>query len=107
MEETLDKITLARRKSFKIFFIGFNKTGTVSLLHLFWDILGYEGKVIHGGGATRERQNYDLMGITDQTKDLSEEFDRLGDKLLNQWVVYLDTNWISDNFETLYKTRKN
>jgi hypothetical protein len=107
MEKTLDKITLARRKSFKIFFIGFNKTGTVSLLHLFWDILGYEGKVIHGGGATRERQNYDLMGITDQTKDLSEEFDRLGDKLLNQWVVYLDTNWISDNFETLYKNYPN
>jgi hypothetical protein len=107
MEETLDKITLARRKSFKIFFIGFNKTGTVSLLHLFWDILGYEGKVIHGGGATRERQNYDLMGITDQTKDLSEEFDRLGDKLLNQWAVYLDTNWISDNFETLYKNYPN
>ena len=35
MEKTLDKITLARRKSFKIFFIGFNKTGTISLLHLF------------------------------------------------------------------------
>ncbi len=107
MEETLDKITLARRKSFKIFFIGFNKTGTVSLLHLFWDILGYEGKVIHGGGATRERQNYDLMGITDQTKNLSEEFDRLGDELLGQWVVYLDTDWISDNFETLYENYPN
>ena len=107
MEKTLDKITLARRKSFKIFFIGFNKTGTVSLLHLFWDILGYKGKVIHGGGATRERQNYDLMGITDQTKDLSEEFDRLGDKLLNQWVVYLDTNLISDNFKELYKNYPN
>ena len=107
MEKTLDKITLARRKSFKIFFIGFNKTGTISLLHLFWDILGYTGKVVHGGGATGERQNYDLMGITDQTKDLSEEFDRLGDKLLNQWVVYLDTNWISDNFKELYKNYPN
>ena len=107
MEKTLDNITLARRKSFRIFFIGFNKTGTVSLLHLFWDILGYKGKVIHGGGATRERQNYDLMGITDQTKDLSEEFDRLGDELLGQWVVYLDTDWISDNFETLYENYPN
>jgi hypothetical protein len=107
MEETLDKISFARRRAFKVFFIGFNKTGTVSLLHLFWNILSYEGKVLHGGGATKERQNYDLMGITNQSKDLSEEFDRLGDKLLDQWVVYLDTNWISDNFETLYKNYPN
>lgn len=107
MEKTLDKITLARRKSFKIFFIGFNKTGTVSLLHLFWDILGYEGKVLHGGGAMKERNNYDLKRISDPTKDLSEEFERLADKLLSQWTVYLDTGWISDNFETLYKNYPN
>ena len=56
MEKTLDKITLAKRNSLKIFFIGFNKTGTVSLLHLFWDILGYVGKVLHGGGAMKERK---------------------------------------------------
>ena len=107
MEETLDKITLAKRRAFKIFFIGFNKTGTVSLLHLFYNILGYKGKVLHGGGAIKERYNYDLMRMTDSTKDLSDEFDRLGDKLLNQWVVYLDSNWISDNFKTLYENYPN
>ena len=93
----------------KIFFIGFNKTGTISLLSLFWDILGLhsEGRVLHGGGANMNRKEYDYLGITNPKKDLYEEFDRLGDTLLNQWDIYIDTLWISKNFKTLYKKYSN
>ena len=77
----------------KVFFIGFAKTGTISLLAVMANIFGFKG--FHGGGR-------DLHRTKDET--IAEELRRRGySDMLNDCDVYIDWEYLSNNVEVVYK----
>ena len=77
----------------KVFFIGFAKTGTISLLAVMANIFGFKG--FHGGGR-------DLHRTKDET--IAEELRRRGySEMLNDCDVYIDWEYLSNKFKIVYK----
>jgi|TARA_Y100000310_G_C20473360_1_gene711179 hypothetical protein len=77
----------------KVFFIGFAKTGTISLFAAMGSIFGF--KCFHGGGR-------DLHRTKDET--IVEELKRRGySEMLKDCDVYIDWEYLSNKFEVVYK----
>ena len=77
----------------KVFFIGFAKTGTISLLAAMANNFGFN--CFHGGGR-------DLYRTKDET--IAEELRRRGySEMLNDCDVYIDWEYLSNKFKIVYK----